>query len=361
MGRIIVPATQRRTLQQQTIAVPVTMAVQQRTARRRRNRNANNRNRLLPLPQSSMIPIALGNTYRASDESVVHRRREYVGEVSSSDPFTTNSYPINPGMSDLFPWLSSIATGFEEYEIRAMRFEFVPKSATTTTGSVMLAVDYDAADSPPATKSAMLTQAAAASTNAWKGIVMPLLNRSNAYLKHFLRFGNLAANLDIKTYDVGNLVVAVQGTGTTTGSLGELWVDYDVVLMTPQSATGSLAFANSAKIASTSTSAASPFNNSIITGGLAVRASGRDIDFSKVGEYILEYDVKGTTVSITSWAGSNGAVVTALNGTVASSGATGAVLITIPVANGRATFTFTAATLTSTTLRISPYPTTALN
>jgi len=50
---------------------------------------------------------------------------------------------------------------------------------------------------------------------------------------NFVRIGAQPPNTDIKTYDIGNLWIISQGVGTPQATLGELYVEYTVKLMTP--------------------------------------------------------------------------------------------------------------------------------
>lgn len=52
----------------------------------------------------------------------------------------------------------------------------------------------------------------------------------NKLKSFYVRRGALSSNLDVKTYDVGNLNVA---TVSATATIGELYVEYRVRLMTP--------------------------------------------------------------------------------------------------------------------------------
>lgn len=79
--------------------------------------------------------------------------REFIGDLTSSVEFVNTAYPINPGNSTLFPWLSTIARNFEQYQMLGLIFEFKTMSATavgttnTGLGTVIMATDYDVLDS----------------------------------------------------------------------------------------------------------------------------------------------------------------------------------------------------------------------
>lgn len=62
------------------------------------------KNSLYSSKTGSQVPFM-----HSTNESITFRHREYIGEVSSSIAFTTATYPVNPGMSATFPYLSTIA------------------------------------------------------------------------------------------------------------------------------------------------------------------------------------------------------------------------------------------------------------
>jgi hypothetical protein len=98
----------------------------------------------------------------------------------------------------------------------------------------MLVPDYDASDAPPVTEQIASSYEDVAEDAPWKDIVSDL--RPDALHAigptKFIRTGPLQPNLDIKTYDAGNLFLCtIDGTAV---SWGKLWVEYDVTLMTPQ-------------------------------------------------------------------------------------------------------------------------------
>ena len=71
------------------------------------------------------------------DDGQVHvKHREFLGVINSSSAFTTQVFELNPGLSRLCPWGSSIANNFQQYKVNAMAFEFVSTSATAlSTGT----------------------------------------------------------------------------------------------------------------------------------------------------------------------------------------------------------------------------------
>jgi hypothetical protein len=170
------------------------------------------------------------------DGRIVVRHREYVGEVTGQTAFTVVSYSVNPGLAATFPWLSTVAQNYESYRFRRLCFDFETAVSTATSGSIQMAFDYDAADSAPSTKAILMAYHNAVRSPAWGECCCTAdssdLNKFGT--QRFIRSSALAANQDVKTYDVANFHLAVSGFAGATVS-GELYVDYEVELITPQS------------------------------------------------------------------------------------------------------------------------------
>jgi hypothetical protein len=170
---------------------------------------------------------------RGRDLVVVVRHREFIGDVNGSEDFFLSQFQINPGLVGTFPWLASIAMNFESYHFRHLVFTYETQSPTTDPGTVMLAIDYDAADSAPTSKVEMMSLVGAVRAAVWNMVEQrstPDDLRKMAP-RLYVRNTPLASNLDIKTYDVGSFFIATMGTGLVT--TGELYVEYEVELTTP--------------------------------------------------------------------------------------------------------------------------------
>jgi hypothetical protein len=149
----------------------------------------------------------------------------------------------------MFKWLAPIANQFESYTFKKLCFEYETAASTDTAGSVMMAVDYDARDSAPTTKVDMMSYWGAIRSAAWREFcnVSDKPDLQKMATKRYVRNGPAPTDTDIKTYDVGNLILATSGitpsagcglwqTGWKVGDpfpVGELYVDYVVELETP--------------------------------------------------------------------------------------------------------------------------------
>lgn len=188
---------------------------------------------------SSQVPIM-----HSANESVVIKHREYIADISMAGaPFTLQTFNINPGLSASFPYLSAIASNFQQYRFKGLVFEFKTTSATalvsgtnTAMGSVMLAVQYRS-DAPNfATKTQLLNEMWSVDTVPSTNVVLPVeCAPAETVLTHqYIRTGGVGTG-DIKMFDLGLLSVATQGGQSGQNNIvGELWVSYDVELFKPQ-------------------------------------------------------------------------------------------------------------------------------
>lgn len=202
-----------------------------------KKKNAGNSQR-----QQPKAPVAIGTVARVPRPKIEHtkngkcqvRHSELVGDINGTTAFTTSTYPINAGLSNIFVWLSSLALNYESYKFRKLRFRYIPACATTQVGFVYFAIEYDSSDSSPTSEQQLATYDGCVYGSPWVGhdnISSKMnLTKRNSY---FARAGTLPSTADINLYDTGYLIVATVGNGGTP-ALGKLWVDYEVELSTPQ-------------------------------------------------------------------------------------------------------------------------------
>jgi len=169
---------------------------------------------------------------RTSPDSVRIRHRELVLSVYGSTGFSVlSTLPINPGIPAVFPWLSVQAQGWEKYRFNSLRVHSVTRASTSTPGSLLLVPDYNAADSKPNTEQIASSYYDTAEDVPWKDIVLDL-DKKRLNSERFIRAGNLAPNLDIKTYDAAQVFICT--TDGTSANWSKLWLEYDVELISPQ-------------------------------------------------------------------------------------------------------------------------------
>lgn len=177
----------------------------------------------------------VSNLQNSSDGSVLVRHREYLKDIQGSALFVNTSYWIQPAVPVLFPWLSSIAARYEQYQFRKLKFCYETEKPTSAGGSIMLAIDFDASDSAAQSKASLMSYHGAQRAPVWSSctVICDSKNLLNFGPKRFTRLGSLAPHQDVKTYDLGTLQVATQGC-LDSSVIGELYVEYEVELHTPQ-------------------------------------------------------------------------------------------------------------------------------
>jgi len=200
-----------------------------------------------------------------------------------------------------FPWLSTVANRFESYSFRKLSFVYETTKSASTNGSVMGVIDFDASEDPPSTKATMMAFSGATRSAVWQEFKY---NSTGANLHKFARerytrSTALAANLDVKTYDVGNFILGAAGCADTS-SVGELYVEYTIELKTPQIA---LAVASTAPteaqyVYNTTVSNTIFYGTSPNTFGAAYATAGvNTLTFLTAGTYVLVWEVADGAVS----------------------------------------------------------------
>jgi len=258
---------------------------------------------MAPVAMSRSVKIGMpdvsGSPY-SGDGRVRIRHREYVQDILGSVNFGVTTLSINPGLSTLFTWLAPITTQFESYLFRNLSFEFETQKGANVAGTIMMAVDFDASDPAPVNKQQLMSYHDSVRSAIWNEckFTSSLQDLQKFGIQRYLRYGALAANQDVKTFDIGNLHVATQGCADTT-AIGELYVVYDVELITPQTDAAAFGNMNSVKIVGAGTVNLTNVYGTVsgtITGGLPCTAVGGTLTFDKVGQYLLLCDVTGTVI-----------------------------------------------------------------
>jgi len=235
-----------------------------------------------------------------TDGRIRVRHKELFDDLSGSIFFSLKKFPINPGRPEIFPWLSQISQNYESYRFNKLRFEFKTLAPTATQGTVALSVDYDAADAAPTSLQEMFQNQGTVDSAAWAPTTClncPVSNMDKLKQRYIRGNTALSANLDIKTYDVGNFFIATADM-TGVAKVGRLWVEYDVELMTPQGRSVDPDY--SAHVTASGTiSLVNPLGTTQILGAnsvmpLGIGPAGATLGFTFNGEYLLSFSYTGT-------------------------------------------------------------------
>jgi len=173
------------------------------------------------------------------DYGVRVSHHEYLGDVSSATNFTVGKYPINPGVSLTFPWLSTLATSFQEYELNGLLFFFKATSANalnstnTALGQIIGATQYNPYLPVPTSKIAMLGLSSAADGKPSESNIFPVECKADMVLFRSKLIRSGAVSDDLAKYDHGNFILAANGS-QAIATVGELHVVYDITLKKPK-------------------------------------------------------------------------------------------------------------------------------
>lgn len=286
-----------------------------------------NENSLL---NGGMKPPELINHMNAENGCIV-RHREYIGDVVNASTFTIQTFPINAGLVQTFPWLSQIAgTSFQQYRFTGLIFEYKSMSSdavlstntSSALGAVMGAVQYDSNEPPFIDKKTMDNYEFTVSTKPSCDAFFPVeCKPSQTPIQPlYTRSGAVPSGGDIKTFDMGIFSVAVQGTqgSNSVGVLGEIWATYECILYKSKltEGQGTTLLTDHYQISGTM-DATHPFGttSSLVSGsniGTSITPTTLTFpSFVTDGNYMLIWEVKGT-------AGNNVAPAITVNANITS-------------------------------------------
>lgn len=164
--------------------------------------------------------------------------REYLGDITGTSAFTNRSYPLNPGDSKTFPWLSTIAQNYQQYKIHGLIFEFRPLITDYVTagspGVVVMATNYNANADAYDTKQEMENSEFAVSVKPTGALMhgVECAKGETVLSQLYVRTGAIPSNQDLRLYDIGTFQFASQNNPVQ--NLGELWVSYCVEFFKPK-------------------------------------------------------------------------------------------------------------------------------
>lgn len=168
------------------------------------------------------------------DGTIHVSHREYVDDILGSVLYSGGLLRVNPGLQAAFPWLSTIASSYETYRFTKLKFIFESTSATTHTGAVMMAMDYDPNDDPPLSKTQLMSYSGATRSPPWESFEYACSKADLLKLpQKFVRSGIPLETNDLRLFDVGNLHLCTMGQ-QNANLVGELYVEYEIDLFTPQ-------------------------------------------------------------------------------------------------------------------------------
>jgi hypothetical protein len=251
----------------------------------------------------------------------------------------------------MFPWLSRIAANYESYRFEKLAFSYETQASTAQTGSVILTVDYDPSDSAPTGKAQALNYRGAVRSAPWCPCVHYSIPEDlHKRTSYFVRAGSLPVGKDVALYDIGNLFV-VTNNNASTAIIGEVWVNYTVRLMTPQSlnAGGGNALWTEYALGVDRTEMCVYSNGNLPAVAVNSTGAGTSITtftFSQAYQGLFTFNIGGTGIGATTVTGTSNPVSFAAQTNAAATGITGKAEINA-AQNQTVILTVTNTTLTS--------------
>jgi hypothetical protein len=170
------------------------------------------------------------------------RHREYIADVvPTTSSFSIKEYLVSATNSQTFPWLSAMASNFEQYRVHGMVFEFKPlaseSSANVGLGYIGLAFQYDVADQPFKSKLEFDNYEFAISNSPTVPSLLGVecaKNQVSAPLMYVDSAVRAGYTPDVRMNQMGRFVLATGGQSVSTGVIGEIWASYDVEFLKPK-------------------------------------------------------------------------------------------------------------------------------
>lgn len=171
-----------------------------------------------------------------------YSRREFVRDIKSptvAGQLGIQTVPVNPATTT-FQWLSQITNAFEHYRFKKLKFLFRPTTnentitTQTSLGTVTLYFNYDAADPPVSSRNEANNYQGSISARICDPIVYNVKCPAGSY--YIRSNGALHVGQDIRESDFGYLGIVIENAfgATPGGTVGELWVEYEVDLWKPR-------------------------------------------------------------------------------------------------------------------------------
>jgi hypothetical protein len=251
----------------------------------------------------------------------VVRHKEYLGEVFSSEGFVVRqSFELNPGNSSTFPWLSGVASHFQEYKIRGLVFHYVPTSGSAVSstnaalGSVMLQTSYRSNDAIPSSKVELLNEYCSNESVPSEPFAHPVEcdPRENPFNVQYVRSGAVPQGDSKLLYDLGITHLAVSGQQIGGKAIGDLWITYEIELKKPilESNVTSQVLSRQIEYTGGTYSGSNLFNgDTLVRGSLELTAAGNTITFPKgaIGFYQINVRIASNASGFTSFNGGSSA------------------------------------------------------
>jgi hypothetical protein len=165
--------------------------------------------------------------------------REYLRRVASTaNVFSIAGYPVQPGDSRTFPWLSNMAANWSRYKFHKLQFKFISETATSKGGSVNMTFNTDPADPAPTSKQLMTQNASSLQCKTWETATLSASGAAYAQQPKGGLFVHKAGEQDDdamrRQSDFAYFFISASCPDVAEdAAVGDLWVEYDIEFSVP--------------------------------------------------------------------------------------------------------------------------------
>jgi len=193
---------------------------------------------------TTLLAAPVPSVNSKQDVGIRYRHQEYLGDLTSSVDWNLSQFRVNPGLQEVFPWLSGLAGSFQKYRIDGLVFYLrstssvaVASSENLALGTVLGGFQYKVYDPAPSSKIDFLALSGSRSGKPSEDQIFPMEcdPGKNVFGNLLVRTGGVSD--DVQKYDHAVFDIATVGFQSEY-VLGELWVSYDVLLMAPRVSDG---------------------------------------------------------------------------------------------------------------------------
>jgi hypothetical protein len=206
---------------------------------------------------SIMTDTTQAPVFKENGDRVSIAHKEFIGTITSAVSFKSAIVSlINPNNPVLFPWLSTVAQNYEQYEFNGLVFMYKPTSGTAISstnpaqGVVIMATEYDVSKPPFQSRFEMENYEFATSCVPYEAMLHPVecnpsmntvnnrftlsITRQTKAAQTLFSSTNVGSGVQAALQNVGRVQVSVDGQQGGNAALGELWVSYDISFLKPR-------------------------------------------------------------------------------------------------------------------------------
>jgi hypothetical protein len=219
-------------------------STKQSRARARTTRTRNGQRIYTPsdvVENKAIAPVSYATTWTSGNKSLRVHQTEVICKVKANktlfpyfhENYSVAAFPINPASPRTFPWLSYIARLYDKYRFHSLKFIYVNSVSTQQEGNLMMSLDYDTLDAAPKSlvEASQLAKFKLCPLYCPAEFPVPVSHPGNDTWLYTFDLIASKGGVDLKTYNLGNLFISLDGVPQNDKDYGYLAVEYDVELL----------------------------------------------------------------------------------------------------------------------------------